>query len=46
MRITEDIRRFAAEHGMETVEAIEEGMREKAEEFRGKGGELYVEAGD
>ena len=46
MRITEDVRRFAAEHGMETVEAIEEGLKEKAEEFRGKGGELYVEAGD
>ena len=46
MRITEDVRRYAAEHGMETVEAIEEGMREKAEEFREKGGELYVEAGD
>ncbi len=45
MRITEDVRRFAAEHGMETVEAIEEGLREKAEEFREKGGELYVEAG-
>ena len=45
-RITEDIRRFAAAHGMQTVEAIEEGMREKAEEFREKGGELYVEAGD
>ncbi|MDP2955871.1 MAG: phosphomethylpyrimidine synthase ThiC [Longimicrobiales bacterium] len=46
MRITDDIRQFAAAHGMETVEAIEEGMREKAEEFREKGGELYVEAGD
>jgi phosphomethylpyrimidine synthase len=45
MRITEDIRAYAAEHGMETVEAIEEGLREKAEEFRGKGGDLYVEAG-
>ena len=43
MRITEDIRQFAAAHGMETVEAIEEGMREKAEEFREKGGEIYVE---
>ncbi len=40
MRITEDIRQYAAARGMQTVEAIEEGMREKAEEFRGKGGEL------
>jgi len=46
MKITEDIRQFAAEHGMDTVEAIEEGLREKAEEFRELGGELYVEAGD
>jgi len=45
MRITEDIRQFAAAHGLETAEAIEEGMREKAEEFREKGGELYVETG-
>jgi phosphomethylpyrimidine synthase len=35
MRITEDVRRFAAEHGMQAVEAIDEGMKEKAEEFRG-----------
>jgi len=42
MRITEDIRRYAAEHGMDTAEAIEAGMREKAEEFRRRGGKLYV----
>ena len=46
MRITEDVRRFAAEHGMQTVEAIEAGMQAKADEFREKGSELYVEAGD
>jgi phosphomethylpyrimidine synthase len=46
MRITEDVRRFAAEQGMETVEAIEAGMQAKADEFREKGSELYVEAGD
>jgi phosphomethylpyrimidine synthase len=45
MKITEDIRRFAAEQGMEAGEAVEAGMREKAEEFREKGGELYVEEG-
>ncbi len=43
MKITEDIRRFAAEQGMETVDAVESGMKRKAEEFREKGGELYVE---
>ena len=46
MRITEDIRQFAKEQGLETVEAIEAGMRQKAAEFREKGGEIYVEAGD
>jgi phosphomethylpyrimidine synthase len=46
MKITEDIRQFAREHGMETVEAIEAGMEQMAEEFKEKGGELYVEAGD
>ena len=46
MRITEDIRQFAAAHGLETAEALEEGLKEKAEEFREKGGKLYVEVGD
>jgi phosphomethylpyrimidine synthase len=46
MKITDDIRRFAAEHGLETVDAVEAGMEEKAREFRERGGELYVEAGD
>jgi phosphomethylpyrimidine synthase len=43
MRISEDVRRFAAERGLETVEALEAGMQEKAEEFLEKGGSLYVE---
>jgi len=42
MKITEDIRQFAAEQGVGAVEAIEAGMREKAEEFRDRGGEIYV----
>ena len=46
MRITEDIRQFAKEQGLETVEAIEAGMEQKAEEYREKGGEIYVEVGD
>ncbi len=45
MKITEDIRQFAAEQGMETVEAVEAGMEEKAGEFREKGGEIYVPVG-
>ncbi len=46
MKITEDIRQYAAEHGMQSVEAIDAGMEEKAREFREGGSELYVEAGD
>jgi phosphomethylpyrimidine synthase len=42
MKITDDIRKFAEEQGMETVEAIEAGMKDKADEFREAGGEIYV----
>ncbi|MCG6957718.1 MAG: hypothetical protein LJF04_17140 [Gemmatimonadetes bacterium] len=42
MKITDDIRRFAAEHGVSEEEAVEVGMQEMAEEFRESGGELYV----
>jgi len=45
MKITEDIRRFAAEQGVGEDEAVEAGMKKMAEEFRGSGSELYVEAG-
>lgn len=45
MKITQDIRDYAAEMGLETAEAIEAGMAEKSEEFREKGAEIYV-AGD
>ena len=41
MKITEDVRKFAREQGLETTEAIEAGMREKAEEFTETGGEIY-----
>ena len=41
MRITEDIRKFAAEKGIGTDEAIEAGMAEKSREFREQGSEIY-----
>ncbi|WNR44935.1 phosphomethylpyrimidine synthase ThiC [Paenibacillus roseipurpureus] len=41
MRITQDIRDYAAEHGLETQEAIESGMKEKADAFRSAGGSIY-----
>jgi phosphomethylpyrimidine synthase len=42
MKITQDVREYAAQKGLEDATALEEGMREKAEEFRRKGGEIYV----
>jgi phosphomethylpyrimidine synthase len=41
MKITQDVRDYAAEHGLEVEAAIPEGMREKAAEFARAGGELY-----
>ena len=34
MKITDDVRKYAEEHGYGDAEAIEAGMREKAEEYR------------
>ncbi|MFV1986112.1 MAG: phosphomethylpyrimidine synthase ThiC [Gemmatimonadota bacterium] len=45
MRITQDVRDYAKAHAVEAADALETGLREKAEEFRESGGELYVEAG-
>ncbi|MDH3272025.1 MAG: phosphomethylpyrimidine synthase ThiC [Gemmatimonadota bacterium] len=46
MKITEDIRAFARAQNLAESEAIDVGMERMADEFREKGGELYVEAGD
>ena len=46
MKITEDIRRFAEEQGLGAEEAVDAGMKRMADEFRQKGSEIYVEAGD
>ena len=44
MKITQDIRDYAAEHGLLEHEALELGMQEKSKEFAESGGEIYVEA--
>ncbi len=41
MRITEDVRAIAAQKGISEEKALAEGMAQKAEEFREKGGSLY-----
>jgi phosphomethylpyrimidine synthase len=42
MRISQDVREYAASLGVEDTQAIEAGMREKAKEFAESGGQLYV----
>jgi phosphomethylpyrimidine synthase len=42
MRITEDVRKYAAEHGLTSAEAIESGMQEKRKEFLEQGAEVYA----
>ncbi|TDQ54691.1 phosphomethylpyrimidine synthase ThiC [Actinorugispora endophytica] len=42
MRISHDVRRFAEDNGLSTVEAIERGMREKAAEFADGGKRVYL----
>ena len=41
MKITEDVRKYAEEHGLKGSESLEIGMRERAEEFVRTGGEIY-----
>ena len=42
MKITEEVREYAARQGLEEEKALAEGMKEKAEEFRQGGAEIYV----
>ncbi|GAA1263442.1 phosphomethylpyrimidine synthase ThiC [Saccharothrix xinjiangensis] len=42
MKITQDVRRYAEERGLSTVEAIEAGLDEKSHEFTDHGGKVYL----
>ena len=42
MKITEDVRRYAEERGLDGASALEAGLEAKAGEFRENGGELYA----
>ena len=44
MKITQDVRDYAAQKGMDEKTALEAGMKEKAEEFKRAGSKLYHEA--
>ncbi len=42
MKITEDVRKYAAEQGISDEAALQKGMEEKSREFVDKGSEVYV----
>jgi phosphomethylpyrimidine synthase len=42
MRISQDVRKYAEERGLDSAEAIEAGMREKSAEFEAQGGRIYL----
>ena len=42
MRISDDVRKFAAEHQASPDQALAIGTEEKAREFREASGEIYV----
>jgi phosphomethylpyrimidine synthase len=44
MKISEDVRQYAAGQGVSEEEALEQGMAEKSREFLEKGAEVYVRA--
>ena len=43
MKITQDVRDYAAKLGIDEQRALEQGMAEKSREFADKGGEVYQE---
>ena len=44
MKITEDIRKYAAEKGLAEEASLAKGMAEKSKEFVEKGAEVYAKA--
>jgi phosphomethylpyrimidine synthase len=44
MKITQDVRDYAEEKGIEDNKALDEGMKEMSESFKEKGGEIYTKA--
>src|SRR5579875_1060468 len=46
MKITRDVRAYAAERGLDGAQALAEGLREKAAEFSASGGRIYLPVAD
>ena len=44
MKITEDVRKYAAEHGLTDANVIKEGLKQKATEFTEAGAKIYAKA--
>jgi len=44
MKISEDVRKFAAEQGVSDEEALRKGMEQKSKEFLEQGAEVYAKA--
>ena len=44
MKITQDVRDYAEQKGLEEEKAIEEGMKEMSDTFKEKGGEIYTKS--
>ena len=42
MKITQDVRDYAAKQGVAEEDALAKGMEEKSEEFAKQGGEIYT----
>ncbi|HEX6426650.1 MAG TPA: phosphomethylpyrimidine synthase ThiC [Niastella sp.] len=42
MKITQDVRQYAAEKGLQETDALQKGMEEKSKEFAEKGSEIYL----
>ncbi len=43
MKITQDVRDYAREHGLADEDVINQGMETKSKEFSESGGKIYVE---
>ena len=44
VKITEDVRKYAARHGLTSEEAIERSLQEKSREFVEQGADVYAKA--
>jgi phosphomethylpyrimidine synthase len=44
MKISEDVRKYAASQNLSEEEALRKGMEEKSKEFAEQGAELYTKA--